>query len=385
MIYREDKYGNKLSALGLGCMRFPRDKSETERMILRAIERGVNFFDTAYIYPNSEVTLGSILSNHDKRKDVYISTKLPLSNCKTSADFDRFFDTQLRRLQTDYIDYYFMHNMTSFAQWEWLKSLGIEAWLAGKKSSGAIKQAGFSFHGTCDEFTKIIADYDWDFTLIQHNYYDEHYQAGTRGLHAAAEKGMAVMIMEPLLGGRLAMGLPKSAVERFRKAAPDLTSADHGLWWLWNRPQVTVVLSGMNSTAIMDANIDSADKFRPLSDERLAVYDEVVADFRKTYKINCTGCGYCVPCPKGINIPGCFSAYNTRHSHGLVTGMSSYLTTTGALSTPSFSPRICTECGKCEKACPQNLPIRRELKRVGRKLEPPPIRWGVGIARKFFR
>ncbi|MCL2218167.1 MAG: aldo/keto reductase [Defluviitaleaceae bacterium] len=382
MQYREDKHGNKLSVLGLGCMRF-RDKAETERMILAAIEGGVNYFDTAYIYPGSEVTLGGILAKHNKRKDVYIATKLPLMMCKSPTDFDKLFNTQLNRLQTDYIDYYMMHNISSFGQWKNLCEMGIEDWLAEKKKSGQIRQVGFSYHGTCEDFIKTLDSYPWEFCMIQYNYYDENYQAGRRGLQAAAEKGVMVTIMEPLLGGRLATGLPKQAVEMFAKADPNASPADWALWWLWNQPEVTVVLSGMNSLKQMESNMRAAANSRSLSDKELAVYAGVVEIFRKSYKIPCTSCDYCLPCPKGINIPACFSAYNARYAQGLVTGFTLYLTSTAPMTKKPLSPHSCNNCGKCEKHCPQHIPIRKELKKVARKFEPLPIRWVLALVRRF--
>ena len=384
MHYREDRgSGNQLSMLGLGCMRFPNSKAETERMILAAIEGGVNFFDTAYLYPNSETTLGEILAKHNKRSDVYIATKLPLLACKRAEDFDKFFNEQLKRLQTDYIDYYFLHNMTDFAQWERLRALGIEAWIAEKKASGQIRQIGFSYHGTCGDFLKILDSYSWEFCMIQYNYYDENYQAGKKGLLAAAEKGVSVMIMEPLLGGRLATGLPKQAVALFEKADPSRTPADWALWWLWNQPEVTVVLSGMNSEQIMARNLQSLEQFRPLSDSELAVYADVVTVFRKSYKINCTGCNYCLPCPKGINIPACLSAYNTSYAQGFATGMMLYATSTAAITSHPLSPRLCNDCGKCETHCPQAIPIRKSLKQVRRRFESPPLRAILALIRRF--
>jgi len=381
--YREDKAsGNRLSVLGLGCMRFSANRAETERVVLAAIEGGVNFFDTAYIYPNSEKTLGEILAKHGKRKDVYIATKLPLIMCKSANDFDRFFNEQLQRLQTDYVDYYFLHSVSNFAQWDTFRKLGIEQWIAEKKKSGQIRQIGFSYHGTCDDFLKILDSYAWEFTMIQYNYYDENYQAGKKGLLAAAEKGVSVMIMEPLLGGRLATGLPKQAVSMFAKADPALTPADWAFWWLWNQSGVTVAVSGMNAMQQMESNLRSADNFRQLTDGELAVYADVGELFRKAYKINCTGCNYCLPCPKGINIPACFSAYNTRHIQGLVTGMTLYMTSTAAATKNPSSPRLCNECGKCEKHCPQYLPIRKLLKKTARHMEPLPVRLLIALVRR---
>ncbi|MCL2397546.1 MAG: aldo/keto reductase [Defluviitaleaceae bacterium] len=384
MQYRQDKpSGNNLSMLGLGCMRFPRDKTETERMILAAIDGGVNFFDTAYIYPGSEKTLGEVLAKHNRRKDVYIATKLPIVMCKTSADFDRFFNEQLRRLQTDYIDYYFMHNVPDFAQWDAMRKMGIEQWIADKKAAGQIGRIGFSYHGTFDDFLKVLDSYPWEFCMIQYNYYDENYQAGKRGLLAAAEKGLSVIVMEPLLGGRLATGLPKQAVEVFKNTNPDLTPADRALWWLWNHPEVTVVLSGMSSTQIMEQNLRSARNFRSLTDTELASYADVVKIFRKSYKINCTGCNYCLPCPKGINIPACLSAYNTSYAHGYMKGMMLYATTTAVITKTPNSPRLCNDCGKCEKVCPQYIPIHKSLKKVARRFESLPLRGAFALVRRI--
>lgn len=384
MKYREDKAsGNNLSVLGLGCMRFPLNKGETESMILAAIEGGVNFFDTAYIYPNSEITLGEILAKHNKRKDVFIATKLPLIMCKSADDFDKFFNEQLRRLQTDYVDYYFLHSISNFAQWEAFQKLGIEQWIADKKKTGQIRQIGFSYHGTCSDFLKVLDSYQWEFCMIQYNYSDENYQAGKKGLLAAAKKNVSVIIMEPLLGGSLATGLPKQAVEIFAKADPNLTPADWALWWLWNQSEVTVVLSGMNSTQQMEQNIRSVNNFRALSDKELSMYTDVVEIFKESYKVNCTGCNYCLPCPKEINIPSCFSAYNASYTQGFKTGITLYMTSIAAVTKNPTSPRICNECGKCEKICPQNIPIRKTLKKVAGRLEPLPLRLGLAIARRI--
>jgi predicted aldo/keto reductase-like oxidoreductase len=385
MQYREDKVsGNKLSILGLGCMRFSRNMAETERMILTAIDGGVNYFDTAYMYPNSEETLGTILGKHEKRGYVFIATKLPLIMCKGPDDFDRFFNKQLERLQTDYIDYYLMHMITDSVQWEKFRGWGMEQWIAEKKRTGKIRQAGFSFHGSCGEFLNILDAYQWDFCQIQYNYSNENYQAGREGLKAAAAKGIPVMIMEPLLGGKLATGLPKEAIKLFTEAGPSISPAAWGFRWLWNQSEVTCVLSGMNSTAQMEDNLHSAGNARSLTDAELAVYAEVIALFNKAYKINCTGCNYCMPCPKGINIPGCFAAYNTSFAQNFTTGMQQFLTSTAAMSNRPYSPRLCIECGKCESHCPQHLPIRKAIKQVAGRMEPLPVRIALSVARRFF-
>jgi hypothetical protein len=383
MLYREDKSsGDRLSILGMGCMRFPASKAETERMLLAAIEGGVNFFDTAYIYPGSEKTLGEILAKHDKRKDVFIATKLPLMKCHTVADFNRLLGESLKRLKTDYIDYYLLHSVTDFDQWERFKAMGIVGWLDEKKKAGKIRNVGFSYHGTCDGFLKITDAYAWGFCMIQYNYYDENYQAGRKGLLAAAQKGMSVMIMEPLLGGRLATGLPKQAVEIFKKADPTRSPADWALGWLWNQPEVTVAVSGMSSTQIVDKNLQAVKNHKSLTDADAAVFADVAAHFRKSYKVNCTGCNYCLPCPKGINIPACFSAYNASYIQSWFTGIMMFMTSTAAIRKTPTGPRTCNNCGKCEKICPQNIPIRKELKKTSARFEPLLVRGAMALVRK---
>jgi len=382
MQYREDKYGNKLSILGLGCMRFPISKKETENLILTAIDGGVNFFDTAYVYPNSEVPLGEILAKHDKRKDVFIATKLPITRCKSSADFDIIFEESLRRLKTDYIDYYFMHAVSGYPQWEKLREMGIEDWLTKKKASGKIRQVGFSYHGIVDDFLTILDSYSWDFTMIQYNYFDENYQAGKKGLLAAAEKNMAVFIMEPLLGGGLVTALPKLAVEKFKSIDPSVTPADWAFWWLWNQPEVTVAVSGMKNKDIVEANLHAVETFRPLFENEHAIYDDVKEIFKKSFKYKCTGCNYCLPCPMDINIPACLTAYNVSYGQGFIRGATLYATSTAIISKKPKSPRNCNGCGKCEKVCPQSIPIREALKKTGKRFESAPLRAIFGVVRK---
>lgn len=203
MNYRLDKHGNRLSILGFGCMRFPADKAEAEREVLSAVEQGVNYFDTAYIYPGNESTLGEILHKNNLREKVHIATKLPHYLIKSVAGLEKMFQEQLKRLKTDYIDYYLMHMLSDIDTWARLKDMGIEAWLEEKKQSGQIRQVGFSYHGNSEMFCRLVDDYDWDMCMIQYNYLDEHSQAGRRGLHYAHAKGLPVMIMEPLRGGKL--------------------------------------------------------------------------------------------------------------------------------------------------------------------------------------
>lgn len=378
MQYRVDpKSGNKLSALGFGCMRFPRgisiDFVKSEKLVLDAIERGVNYFDTAFVYGGSEDTLGEILHKNNVREKIFLATKLPHGKCKTYEDFDRLFNEQLRRLKTDYIDYYLIHNVPDVAAWNAVSAVGLEIWLSEKKASGQIRYIGFSFHGTQSAFLELLDVYPWEFCQIQYNYMNENYQAGRLGLQKAHEKGLPVIIMEPLLGGRLASGVPKKAVRLFSEANSDITPAAWAMKWLWNQQEVTVVLSGMNASDQLADNIRTAENAAvgSLTDSELAVFRKVKAVFEESYKVPCTGCNYCMPCPKNVNIPGCFAAYNASYANGFVTGMTQYLTSTDALhSSGGMRVTNCVKCGACEKKCPQHIKITSELGNVKNRLEP---------------
>ena len=393
MQYRTDpKTGNKLSALGYGCMRLPRglsgiDAEKTMALVQSAVEQGVNYFDTAYVYPGSESALGQVFERSPGlRKKIFLATKLPFRMVKTYADFDRLFDTQLKRLGVEYIDYYFIHNMAAAVDWEALVALGVERWIAEQKATGRIRQTGFSFHGSQGEFLKLLDMYPFDFTMIQYNYSDENYQAGKVGLQKAASLGIPVMIMEPLLGGKLATGVPKKAVSLMQKAVPGRSPAAWAMRWLWNQPEVTVVLSGMNSMAQLDENIQTAEAALPgcLDDGEQAVFPQVINIFRESYKIPCTGCNYCMPCPRGVNIPGCFAAYNTSYAMGWTAGIQQYLTSVNVADPNSTSnARSCSACGKCVKQCPQNIDVPAQLKRVSRRLEPGIMRLGINIYNKL--
>lgn len=393
MQYRLDpKSGNKLSALGFGCMRFPRnpvqiDLKKTEKLIVDAVANGVNYFDTAYIYGGSEEALGPILHNNNLRNKIFLATKLPLMHCKTGADFDRLLNTQLDRLKTGYIDYYFMHNLSDVGTWKSLCDMGIEKWIADKKAEGKIRQAGFSFHGSQSQFIELLDAYAWDFCQIQYNYMNVNYQAGVAGLKKAAAMGLPVIVMEPLLGGKLATGLPKKAASLFHTADPASTPVSWALKWLWNQPEVTVVLSGMSSDAQLAENIALASAEPPqFTQKEFDLFQSVEKEFNAAYKIPCTGCNYCMPCPSGVNIPSCFAAYNMLHAAGFVTGYQQYITGTSAHDAQKSSgPSRCTACGKCEKHCPQHIPIIDSLKDVKKKMEPFWFTTAIKLVNKFMR
>jgi len=377
MNYRTDKYGNQLSILGFGCMRFPQtmgiiNTEETEREILTAYQSGVNYYDTAYVYPGSESTLGEILHKNNIRKNVYIATKLPHYLIKSAEGLDNLFNEQLKRLKTDYIDYYLMHMLTDTDTWERLKQLGIEDWIADKKAKGIIRQIGFSYHGNSDMFCKLVDAYDWDFCQIQYNYLDENSQAGRKGLYYAHEKGIPVIIMEPLRGGKLVNRLPETAINIFENYKIKHTPAQWAFRWLWNQPEVTCVLSGMNSDEMVRDNIETASNtvIGELGPDEEAMLKQVVDAINAKMKVGCTGCGYCMPCPKNVDIPGTFAAYNRRYTESKFWGFIDYAICTILRKNPT-SASNCVECGLCEKHCPQHIEIRQELKNASKELEGP--------------
>ncbi|MCL2060337.1 MAG: aldo/keto reductase [Oscillospiraceae bacterium] len=361
--------GDELSALGFGCMRFPKDEGETERLILHAIDNGVNYFDTAYIYPNSEATLGRILSKHNKRGDVKIATKIPPYFIKKYDDLESFFNKQLTRLQTDYIDYYLVHMLTDAGVWERLLGLGIEKWITQKKAENKIKNIGFSYHGGQEEFIKICDVRRWDFCLIQYNYLDENNLAGRHGLAHAAQT-MPVMIMEPLRGGVLANNLPKSAMEALGQAGAARTPAEWALRWLWDQPEPTCVLSGMNSMEMLNENIKtaSAASAGDFAESDYAAIAKAKAALAESIKVPCTACGYCMPCPQGVDIPTCFFCYNDTAIMGKAKALTNYMSQTSFKSKPQMAS-LCNGCGICEKKCPQKIEIRKELQNTVKAFE----------------
>ena len=389
MQYRVDKYGNELSVLGYGCMRFTRkgsgiDIDKAEKEIMAAFEAGVNYYDTAYIYPGSEAALGEILERNGIREKVNIATKVPQFLVRDRAALDKYFGEQLSRLRTGYIDYYLMHHVTDVAMWEKLKAVGILDWIRDKKESGAIRNIGFSYHGNTENFLKVLGDYDWDFCQVQYNYLDEVSQAGVKGVKAAAERGIPVVIMEPLRGGKLVNMLPRGALEAMKESGRGWTPAQWGLRWLYDQPEVTVVLSGMNSIEMVEENCRTASEALPghLTEEDRAVLEAVKKDIREKEKVGCTGCRYCMPCPKGVDIPGIFRCYNAMYTESKGQGRFQFAQTVGLTKEPAFATQ-CVQCGKCEQHCPQKIPIRQKLKEADKALRPLPYKIGIGFARWF--
>ena len=377
MQYRSDKYGNPISVLGYGCMRFTKtagkaDLEKAQKEIMAAYEAGVNYYDTAYIYPGNEAAVGEIFARLGIREKVHIATKLPHYLIKSRESAEKCFREELSRLQTDYVDYYLMHMLTNVKTWERLKEIGIEDWIREKKESGAIRQIGFSYHGNSDTFCQLLDAYEWDFCQIQYNYLDENSQAGRTGLQYAASKGIPVIIMEPLRGGKLVNNLPEKAKKLFADYEIKRTPAEWGFRWLWDQPEVTCVLSGMNSLEMVAENVKNAADSRvgEFTEQDQKLLKDVVAAIQEKVKIGCTGCRYCMPCPRGVDIPGTFACYNVRYTDGKIAALREYIMGT-LFRKDATSASNCIDCGKCEKHCPQGIEIRKELKKARKELEGP--------------
>jgi predicted aldo/keto reductase-like oxidoreductase len=377
LLYRKfGKTNEMVSALGFGCMRLPVigndptniDEEKATEMVRYAIDAGVNYVDTAYPYHGtgfthggaSELFVAKALKN-GYRQRVKLATKLPSWLIKTRADMDKYLNEQLERLETDTIDFYLVHSLNENV-WPVLKENGISEFLEQAIKDGRIKYAGFSFHDQIGLFKEIVDYYDWSFCQIQYNYLDEKYQAGTEGLVYAANKGLGITIMEPLRGGNI-VNLPQEAKDMIDQADVKRTPAEWGLRWVWNRPEVSVVLSGMTTMDQVTENIKVAQEAEAnsLTAKELEIIDQVKNLFEQRIRVNCTGCSYCMPCPAGINIPGCFSNYNDHWVFDATPAAKKMYEIRSKLSAPASK---CVECGKCESHCPQSIPIREELKNV---------------------
>lgn len=387
------KNQDSLSILGFGCMRLPTkggviDEQRATSMIHLAIENGINYFDTAYIYSagKNEAFLGRALGGGYREK-VKIATKLPPFMVKNLESAKKIFSNQLAKLQTNYIDYYLIHMLTDKAMFDKMVSLGVIEWLELEKKNGTIKNLGFSFHGSKKDFEEIVLAYNWDFCQIQYNYLDENNQATKSGLELAYSLGIPVIVMEPLRGGQLVNKLPKSVVEVFEKQIPPRTPAEWALRWIWNHKEINVVLSGMSTEAQLEENIKIAKdaKENSLTEDELRVFDEVKQKILEKTKVPCTACGYCMPCPHGVNIPGCFASLNERYLLDDKFYWWKYMQTQGLMSKKPSYASMCVECGKCELHCPQNIAIRKELKLVSKQMEGIPFKIAKIAVRRFLK
>ncbi|MFA0834069.1 MAG: aldo/keto reductase [Methanobacterium formicicum] len=376
MQYRKNKKnGDKISALGFGAMRLPTkngriDNEKAKKQIYYAIDQGVNFIDTAYPYHGgaSESFLGEILQN-EYREKVKLCTKMPSWSIKKYEDMEKYLETQLDKLQTDYIDYYLIHSLGK-GSFQRLKDLGVLEFLEKAKQDGKINNIGFSFHDNGDAFKDIVDAYPWDACLIQYNYLDEKTQAGTEGVQYAHSQGISVFIMEPLKGGILA-DVPEEAQKIWDNAPVQRSPADWALRWVLNHPEVTCVISGMGELDQVKENIQVAEETLPgsLSEDELKLYDEVKQVYHELMKINCTSCGYCMPCPRGVDIPTCFEIYNHKYMFKTRGTSFTYLTRLGGVFSGNESHAgLCNGCGKCVRACPQKLEIPTLLNDVSKEL-----------------
>ncbi|OOM76675.1 general stress protein 69 [Clostridium puniceum] len=380
MLYRTfGKTNEKVSALGFGCMRLPIingdttkiDEEKAIKMIRHAIDEGVNYVDTAYPYHGtgmgqggeSEPFVGRALKDGYREK-VKLATKLPSWLIKTREDMDKYLNEQLDRLQTDHIDFYLVHALNA-GSFENLKKLGIDEFLDSAIKDGRIKYAGFSFHDKLEIFKGIVDYYDWSFCQIQYNYLDENFQAGTEGLNYAADKGLGVVIMEPLRGGKIVRNLPEAVINTFDKAENKKSPAEWALRWVWNHPEVSVVLSGMSVMDDVTENLKTASVAAPnsLTEKELEILNEVKKVFNDRIKVNCTACEYCMPCPVGVNIPKNFAVYNEYSLFVTPVTEKELKERYNSVGSQERADK-CVECGKCEGHCPQVIKIREELKNV---------------------
>ncbi len=367
------KTNEKVSVLGFGCMRLPLlaggnpadiDEEKALPLVRKAIDSGVNYIDTAYPYHGtgmaqpgaSEPFVGKLLRDGYREK-VHLATKLPSWLVQTRGDMDKLLAEQLARLETDHIDFYLVHSL-SIGLWNKLKSLGILEFLDAAKADGRIKHAGFSFHDKGEHFAEIVDCYDWGFCQIQYNYMDEDYQAGLAGLEYAAAKGLGIIIMEPLRGGKLAGTLPDEVVEVFAKLGSSLTPAQLALKWVYNHPAVSLALSGMNTLQQLEENLAVSDIATPnaMTPQELATIDAARRGFLARTKIDCTACGYCMPCPCGVNIPTCIKYYNHFYMFG---SKESYY-----FMPDNQKASACTGCGQCAEHCPQGINIPQEMQNI---------------------
>lgn len=373
-----EKTNDEVSPLGFGAMRLPLkngkiDRFKASKIIYHAIDNGVNFIDTAYIYGDSEKFLGEILTDEYKKK-VKICTKLPAFQVRKYDDMENILNDQLKRLNVECIDYYLIHSIDLKAMNRLLKKDLIK-FLNNAKRQGKINHVGFSYHGVKEEFELVVDAYDWDVVMVQYNYLDENIQASMEGIEYAASKGMGVFVMEPLKGGILAGKMPKEAEDIFKKANPNKSNAQWALEWVLNNSNVSCVFSGMNSIEQVDENIKIANNITPLSMnfEDLETIELVKRVIRNLLKINCSTCGYCMPCPQDVNIPECMKIYNEKFlfNHKGVFNQSLYdyyQYVSGIMARPA-NAGLCNGCGKCLRKCPQKIDIPYELNKVKKEFE----------------
>ena len=401
MEYRTVKKNeDKISLLGFGAMRLIQkngkiDMELASQIINYAIDNGINYFDTAYLYGmgSNEKALGEIILKLSCRSDIYLATKMNRLAIHSREDMDKMFSQELDNLCTDYIDYYFIHNVISYQDIIDLIDMGLFDFIEEKKSNGQIKNMGFSYHGSYDDFEKILELYDWDMTLLQYNYLDNQLQAGLKGIKLAHDKGMGIMIMEPLKGGLLAGTMPKEAQDLIDESTTTRSNVDLALSWIYDTPEITCVLSGMNTMDMLEENIAITDQFleNPLSDDEKKLLNQVKEIILKINKIGCTSCNYCMPCPQQINIPDIFKLYNDKYlfpedkTHGIHHTYIQYAGNMLGFTGQRHDGALCVDCGLCTSKCPQRLEIPELLKMVDKSYHGNLLRPIVPVAKKLMK
>lgn len=363
--------GIETSLLGFGCMRFPTDsegkinEQAAEKMLDDAIAAGVNYIDTAYPYHNgeSEPFVGKVLDKYP-RDSYFLATKLPCWLVESKEDAEKLFNSQLERLNKDYVDFYLLHSLNRGA-WNKMKDLGVVEYCEKLKADGKIKYFGFSFHDSYEAFEEILTYRKWDFCQIQLNYMDVNEQAGIKGYELTEKLGVPLVVMEPVKGGSLAV-LPEDITSEFKKFDADASTASWAFRWVGSLPNVKVILSGMSDESQVKDNLNTFSDFKPLTDEEKQAVEHIADMLRARVNNGCTGCNYCMPCPAGVNIPYNFRIWNT---YGMYENVNSTKWQWSHDIDEAQKAKNCVSCGKCEKACPQKLHIRDDLKKLQSQLD----------------
>lgn len=374
------KFGNldfEISRFGVGCMRLPEEKSEDGKakidekeaikIVRHAIDQGVNYIDTAYPYHRgqSELFVAKALKDGYREK-VKLATKLPVWLTNSYEDFNKYLDEQLKRLEVDCIDFYLLHALDK-EKWDKIKKLNVLEFLDKAKKDGKIKYAGFSFHDQFPIFKEIADSYNWDMCQIMLNIIDEHFQAGVEGLHYAGKKGIPVVIMEPLKGGKLAQHIPEEALNIWNESKIKRTPVEWAFRWLYNFPEVTTILSGVSTMEQLEENIKIFNTALPdsMTDEELKLVHKVKAVYESKTKVGCTGCNYCTPCPADVSIPDIFELYNNLFLFNESDKSKNYYK---RLAEAKKDATKCLECGNCMSVCPQHISIPEKLKEAHQAL-----------------
>ncbi len=364
------KLGVETSLLGFGCMRFPTtkdgkiDEKTALKMLDEAYENGVNYFDTAYVYHNgeSEIFTGKALDRYP-RHTYYLATKLPVWEVKRPEDVERLLNEQLSKLHKDYIDFYLLHALDE-KRWDEMTKLGVLEICEEMKKKGKIKYLGFSFHDEYSVFEKILTARDWDFCQIQLNYMDIDIQAGLKGYRLAEKRNVPMIIMEPVKGGNLAV-LPDEIEKMFKKERPNQSIASWALRWVATKPNIMTVLSGMSNMEQIRDNLDTFTNFEPMNEKENNIVMRAAAAIKSRVANGCTGCGYCMPCPTGVNIPNNFRIWNQYHMYMNAGGLKWMWN--NEIGDKEKADK-CIQCGKCEQVCPQKIPIRKDLEKMTKEI-----------------